>query len=48
MIRRLLEWFRLVERPAISRETNMAIAAILMLEAFRQEHGYNYSSQGFQ
>jgi hypothetical protein len=48
MIRRILEWLRLVERPAISPEADMAIAAILMLGAFRQEHGYNYSSQRFQ
>jgi hypothetical protein len=48
MIRWLLERLRLVERPAISVETDKAIAAILMLEAFRQEHGYHYSNQRFQ
>jgi hypothetical protein len=45
MIRRLLQWLGLAERPAISREADKAIAVLLILEFFRQEHGYDYSTQ---
>ena len=33
MIRRILQWLVLAERPAISREADRAIAAILTLDA---------------
>jgi hypothetical protein len=35
MIRRILGWLGLAERPAVSREADRAIAAILMLDAYR-------------
>jgi hypothetical protein len=45
MIRRIMEWLGLIERPAIPRKVEKAIAAILLLDAYRQEHGYDYSTQ---
>jgi hypothetical protein len=48
MIKWLLEWLGLAERPAISRNADKAIAAILILDAFRQENGCNYSTSRFQ
>jgi len=44
MIRRLLEWLGLAERPAISREADREIAAILTLDAHRQEHGHDLTT----
>jgi hypothetical protein len=48
MIRRILQWLGLAERPAISREANRAIAAILTLDAYRQEHGHDFTTGRLQ
>jgi hypothetical protein len=48
MNRRILQWLGLAERPATSREADRAIEAILVFDAFRQEHGCNYSTNRFQ
>jgi hypothetical protein len=47
MIHRILGWLGLTERPAVSREADRAIAAILMLDAYRHENGHDFTTQCF-
>ena len=47
MIHRILGWLGLAERPAVSRKADGAIAAILMLDAYRQENGQDFTTQRF-
>jgi hypothetical protein len=42
-----LGWLGLAEGPAVSREADRAIAAIIMLDAYRQENGHDFTTQRF-
>jgi hypothetical protein len=48
MIRRILRWLRLVKpETPLAPELEEAVAAIFRLNAFRAEHGYNFTNRLF-
>jgi hypothetical protein len=48
MIRHILRWLRLVEpENHLTPEMEQAVAAIFTMNAFRAEHGYEYTNRLF-